>query len=417
MGLAGAGFYASVAWRNLGRHRRRSAIAAVAMAVGVALCMAMTAFSDGMFVEMFRVLVEQRLGHAQVTHPDYPGREHLDDALRDRAALLAVLDADPGVRAASPELAGYVLAGGAQKSTGARVLGVDPARVRAVGRLPDQVVAGRFLDEAPAREAVVGEGLARDLGLELGGELVLVTQAADGSLGNDLYTVVGTVRTGDVRVDRSGVYLHIDDAGELFALPDAAHRITVVTADPDAIEATVERLRRELAGLGPLQVAPWWEVSPETASLFAMRDATAWVMLLIVFSVAAFGVVNTMMMSVFERTRELGVLRAIGLRRGRLVALIVVESLFLAGIAAAIGLVLGGLADGYLVTWGVDYSSAGAEGLSFEGVMLDPIWKGEVRAWPILLTVASVFLVSALASLWPAWRAARLQPVTAIRED
>ena len=140
-------------------------------------------------------------------------------------------------------------------------------------------------------------------------------------------------------------------------------------------------------------------------------------MLLIVFSVAAVAVDNTMMMSVFERTRELGVLRAIGLRRGRLVTLIVVESLFLAGLAAAIGLVLGGLADAYLVVWGVDYSSAGAEGLSFEGVMLDPIWKGEVRAWPIAATVASVFVVSALASLWPAWRAARLQPVTAIRED
>jgi len=148
-----------------------------------------------------------------------------------------------------------------------------------------------------------------------------------------------------------------------------------------------------------------------------MRDVTAFFFLGIVFAVAAFGVINTMMMSVFERTRELGVLRALGLRPNRLVRLVVIESFFLAAIAATIGLSVGGLLDWYLVVYGLDFSGSLPEGFSYEGVMLDPVMKGEVRAWPIAATVVSVFGVSMLASLWPAWRAAKVQPVEAIRSE
>jgi len=128
-------------------------------------------------------------------------------------------------------------------------------------------------------------------------------------------------------------------------------------------------------------------------------------------------VVNTMMMSVFERTREMGVLRALGLRKGKLVWLVVFESFFLAGLAATIGLTIGGLLDWYIVAYGIDFSGSMPEGFSFEGVMLDPVMKGAFRVQPIVSTVTSVFIVSILASLYPAWRATRLQPVTAIREE
>jgi putative ABC transport system permease protein len=122
-------------------------------------------------------------------------------------------------------------------------------------------------------------------------------------------------------------------------------------------------------------------------------------------------------MSVFERTREMGVLRALGLRPGKLVWLVILESFFLAAVATTIGLVLGGLLDWYLVVHGLDFTSSTPDGFSFEGVMLDPVMKGSVRAWPIIATVISVFFVSILASLWPAWRAAHLQPVEAIRTE
>lgn len=405
-----------IAWRNLWRHRRRTLITAGAMAVGVAMCMAVTAFSDGMYRNLFDVLVVQQLGHVQVHHPDRPSSRSLHDTLKGADQLLADIAAVEGTSAVSGRLEGFALLGTEHKSEGALLIGVDPARETAVTPVAERVRAGAFLGPAPAGQAVLGYQLARDLQVDVGGEIVAVTQAADGSLGNTLFTVVGVVRTGDVRVDRMGAYVHLADLQELVVLPDQLHKITVITHDDRTIGAYTERLRQQVDGAA-IEVLPWYDASPQTAQLMGMRDAGALIMLGIVFGAAAFGVLNTMMMSVFERTRELGVLKAIGLRPGRMVVLIVAESVMLALISMGIGLVLGGALDAYLVVYGLDMSTTAEEGFSFSGVMLDPVIKGEVRPIGIVWVAAAVVAVSVAASLWPAIRASRLEPVEAMRAE
>ena len=409
-------FFWSVAWRNLWRNKRRSLITAVAMAIGVALCMCMIAWTDGMYDEMFKIMVEQQLGHVQVHHPDYPAKGLVFDSLQDRTALLAEIDGLSGTVAASPRIDGFALMGGETKSAGGQIVGIDPIRHRAVSNVHDRLTEGTFLSDTAGHEIIIGFKLAEEIEVGLGDEVVAVTQATDGSVGNDLYTVVGLFKTGDVGMDHSGGYIHIDDAETLLALDDQAHGITVLTDHADDVESYSAALNGAIASDG-VQVQPWWEASPKTAQMMSMRDFTAYFLLGIVFAVAAFGVVNTMMMSVYERTREMGVLRALGLKKGKLVWLVVFESFFLAGLAAFIGLVLGGLLDWYIVVYGIDFSGSMPDGFSWEGVMLDPVMKGTVRPQGVVLTVAAVFIVSILASLWPAWRATRLQPVTAIREE
>ncbi|MBT3218551.1 MAG: ABC transporter permease [Proteobacteria bacterium] len=409
-------FLWSVAWRNLWRQKRRSLITAVAIAVGVALCMTMIAFSDGMYDEMFEVMVEQKLGHVQVHHPDYPTKHIFYDTLADRANLLETLDEMPGTVAASPNLSSFGLLGGDTISKGGKLVGISPARDSQVSPLQGRIINGEYLSAKPAKEILLGHKIAQDLEVNLGGEVLAVTQCADGSVGNDLFKVVGIYKTGDVLMDDSGGYIHLTDAEDLFGLIDQAHSITLVTSHSDQVEAYAGEVKSAISN-DNVEVQAWWEASPQTAELMSMRDATTFFMLAIVFGVAAFGVINTMMMSVFERTREMGVLRALGLRPGKLVWLVILESFFLAAVAATIGLVLGGLLDWYLVVHGLDFTSSTPDGFSFEGVMLDPVMKGSVRAWPIIATVISVFFVSILASLWPAWRAAHLQPVEAIRTE
>ncbi len=409
-------FLWSVAWRNLWRHRRRSLITAFAMATGVALCMTMIAWTDGMYAEMFKVMVEQQLGHVQVHHPDYPGKSLVFDTLKDREALLARIDGTEGTVAAGPRIDGFALLGGETKSAGGQIVGIDPARHRQVSNVHERMVEGEFLSDAVGQQIIIGYQLAEEIEVGLGDAVVAVTQATDGSTGNELYTVVGTFKTGDVSMDQFGGYIHIADAEALLYLPDQAHGITVLTEDDEQVEAYAAALK-EAVGNGEVQVQTWWEASPSTAQMMGMSDFTAYFMLAIVFAVAAFGVVNTMMMSVYERTREMGVLRALGLRKGKLVWLVIFESFFLAGLAATIGLVIGGLLDWYIVVYGIDFSGSMPDGFSWEGVMLDPVMKGLVRPSSVILPVLAVFVVSILASLWPAWRATRLQPVTAIREE
>lgn len=415
-GGASLSVLARVAWRNLWRHKRRSLITASAMAVALAMCLAMIAITDGMFSKMFEVLVEQQLGHAQVHHPDYPAKKVLYDTIADVSDVLATVDGVEGTVAAAPRLNGFALVGGASDSAGGQLVGIDPARERLVGPLAERVEVGAFLDDAPAREALVGIGLAEELRVGVGDEIVVVTQASDGSMGNDVYRVRGVVKTGATLLDRGGVWLHLADLQELLVLPDQAHGIQLLTTDADAVPDYAARVR-EAVGDERRHVQAWWEVSPQTAEMMEMRDASAVIVLGLVFVVAAFGIANTMMMSVFERTRELGVLKAIGLRPGRMVLLIVIESVFLAAVAAAIGLVLGGAIDLYLVTKGMIFSASAEEGMSFLGVTFDPVIKGEVRADGVITTVVALFLVTVLASLWPAARAARLRPVEAIRSE
>ena len=408
---------AQVAWRNLWRHKRRSLITAAAMATAVGLCMATMALTDGMFQTIFNVMVEQQLGHVQVHHPDYPERKTLYDTLHDGEHLVEQVQRVPHTVAVSPRLNGFALVGGAETSAGAALQGIQPARMRSVNTIHERVTEGAWLADDASAQMVLGIGLAQEIEVDIGDEVVVVTQAADGSLGNALYTVTGLTSTGNTQMDNSGAYMHLADLQDLLGLPDQLHGVTVLTDDADDLEAYTADLSATI-GNGDREVQTWWEASPQSQEMLAMRDVSVFFVIGIVFTVAAFGIVNTMLMSVFERTRELGVLKAIGLRPGKMVWLIVFESFFLAGLASSIGLVVGLLLDAYLVFVGIDFSTGtGGEGVSFSGVTLDPIIRGDVRLDSILVVITSTFVVSILASLWPAVRAARLAPVEAIRSE
>jgi len=406
---------ATLAWRNLWRHKRRSLITAFAMAIAVALCMAMTAFSDGMGNKMFEVMVEQQLGHVQVHHPDYPTGRKMYDTVPEAAATLQALHALPQVAHSAARLMGFALIGGDNKTVGGQLVGVQPSEEVSVTGADQRIVEGRFLSDENTGEIVLGVGLAEEIEATIGSTVVVVTQAADGSLGNALYTVVGFFQTGNAALDKAGSMMRLVDLQELLALPDQVHKITVLGVDTDDLEG----LKQAVIHAAPptAQVQTWQEASPQAEQMMAMMDVSSALMLGIVFAVASFGVLNTMAMSVFERTRELGVLKAIGLRPSKLIQLVVTESFFLAGLAGGIGFTLGGLLDLYLVNVGIDISGGNDKGMSFQGVTLDPVMKGTVEPASILAILVSLVLVSVGASLIPAWRASRLDPVEAIRTE
>ena len=386
------------------------------MAIGLAMCMVTVCFQDGMFEDLFSVMVEQQLGHVQVHHPDYPSSRVLFDVLEDAEALMADVEAVPGTLAVAPRVYGFALVGGEERTAGGLLQGISPSRERLVTPLSERVVEGRYLTDEPSGEALLGERLAETLDIEVGQSILTVTQSADGSMGNELFTVVGLVRTGNVQLDRSGAVLHIADLQRLLVLEGRVHGLTLL-ADSEADLARYEDAVREQIGQEEVEVLAWWEASPQTAEIMAMRDAGAAILLGIVFAVAAFGILNTMMMSVFERTVELGVIKALGMRPRDMIWLILLESVMLAAVASVIGLVLGGLGDAWLMHRGFDLSGAAEDGFSFAGVMIEPVVYGSVRPAPIAFMVLALFAVTLLSSLWPAIRASRLQPVESIRSE
>ena len=401
----------TLAWRNIWRHTRRTLITAVAMALGVALCMGYLAFADGAFAMIFDRMVGQQIGHAQVHSPLFPKQRALYETLDDTTALEQRLRDLPLVGGVAGRVLAFGLFAQGDEATGGQIMGIIPADEQAVRGWKDQVKEGQYLSDQPGLEMLLGYKLAETLKAKVGSEVVVVTQSADGSMGNEVYKVVGIIRTGATMVDRTAAVIHRKDAQALLALGDQSHEIAVVARERDRIDEMVATLKDALKDEKVL-VRSWGEVSPMAQQWMNMQDAMFIIVAVLVLVVSGLGILNTMLMSVFERTRELGVLIALGLKPYQVLMLILAETLLLTLVATLIGALLGGLLCWWIVVHGVDF---GAE-IQFSGVTWDAVIKGTIRPVSIVVTLLTVFIVSLLSSVWPAARAARLQPVVAMRD-
>ena len=407
------GMLVRIAWRNIWRQRRRTWITAGAMASGVAFCMGVIALVDGLYLDLFDILVTDSIGHAQIHDAEFPKKRGLHAYITAGEEVTRELEALPQVAHAAPRVYGFALLGTDDKSVGAQLIGIDPAREAALTHLDGSVSAGSYA--LGNGQILLGVELARRLGVGVGGEVVAVTQAADGSLGNALYGVSGLVKTGAVARDRGGAFLHIDDARELLALTNQIHEIALDARGRRDIPTLVEAAR-PLAEAHGLLLRSWGQINPQLAQMLDFADASSVIFLIIIFAVAAIGILNTMLMSVFERTRELGVIRALGLKGRQMVALVLWETLALVLVALAIGVPVGFGLDLYIIRHGIDLSGV-MQGYSVVGTKFGGVLRGAFRVAPVVQTVVGLFVVSLLAALWPAVRAARLEPVTAMQQE
>ncbi len=402
-----------LAWRNLWRRPVRSGLTAGGMSIAIVMVMWMVSYMGGMYGQIYDVLIDQKLGHVQVHHPDYPGRSAMHDTVGDAAGVLAEVNALPESVAATGRLLAFGLVGSAETSTGGRLMGIDPAAEDSVTGLARRVKQGKMVAAGAPREAVVGVTLAEELEVGVGDEVVVILQAADGSMGSELYDVVGVARTGDGMMDRAGLWVDLAGLQELLVLPDQVHEILVLGGDMDHAPA----LSAAVAGAvdGDLLVRTWEETDPMTAQMAGYQTLSIGIMLAIFYGVASLGILNTMLMAVFERTRELGLLAALGLRPATIRRVVLAESFLLALVAALVGGSLGLLAQYLMVTRGMDLSVDG-KGMEYMGLVLDPIIMGTYEPATTVFTLAVVFVVAVLAGLWPAWRATRMDPVEAMRQ-
>jgi putative ABC transport system permease protein len=401
-----------IAWRNLWRHRRRTLITAGGMGLAMGLVLGMACLQDGMFSMMADVMIRQKAGHVQIAHPDWPSRQLLYDTVPQ--SVLSQVSAVPGVEGTSGRLFSYGLAASDTSSLGARYVGLDPTADRAIREFESNLTEGDWLAAQSSGEVVIGEGMARELELSLGQDLVFLGQAADGSTANELLKVVGIFSTGLNQMDRSGAYMHLADMQRLLALDEQLHQVLIVGEGLSSAGPLASALREIFSGEESVGVWTWQEADPTTAQMMAMRDVGLFIMLFIVFSVAGLSVLNTMLMTVFERTRELGVLRALGMSRLAMMSLVVLEALLLALVATGLGLLIGGIFDYLLIEYGFPYETSEGKGLSWQGITFPPAIYGAFSLRPLLITVAFLNGVAVLAAVWPAIRVARLKPVEAM---
>lgn len=404
-----------LAWRNLGRSRRRTAMAAGAIGLGQFAFLAVSALLRGYGDQFLASLTGPLVGHAQVHAPGWREDRALERTIPDLDATLARLCADGDVDIAMPRLYAPVLAARESEGFMAVVVGVDPeAEAHPAGLLGSAAVAAQL----GPRQVLVGQVLARQEGLAPGTELAVVGQDADGAIASELFRVVGILPSAVDLVSTQGVVVTLAAAQEFLRVPDQAHEIVLRTRDPDHLDGLLARLR-SLAGMAQLELLPWYELASQLATMVRMMDAYVLIILAIVCVAAAAGIANTMLMSTYERTRELGMLLALGCGPGRLGTVLLVEAVLLGLVGAAGGAAAGGALVWATATHGMDYAALGGSGdayeMSFQGLHLSSVVYPRLYLGDLGAGTVAVIATALVAVAWPAWQVLRLEPVTALR--
>ncbi|MFQ5646795.1 MAG: ABC transporter permease [bacterium] len=398
------------AWRNLWRNRKRTAITLAAVAFNTAILIATFSLIEGMLKQSVGNVTNLVTGEAQVHAPGYLEDFSLYKTLsRPQAILETALSHKV---AAAPRCYGYGLISSGPKSAGAFFRGVVPELERKTFDLANHLEEGSYLADKPERGLVLGKKLARSLNVSVGSEVVVVVQAADGSLGNDLYTVTGILKTTGESIDRNAAFLHMADFRELFVLGDRIHEIAFNTRGKFSLKKLVSVVKK----VAPKEeIRNWRELLPMFSDMVNLSDVSIWIMGVIFFLAAALGVMNTMLMATYERIHEFGVMKALGVTPWRIIREVAAEALLLSLIATGVGMFLGITGSYYLQIVGIDTTRFVSGTTTMAGVAFDPVWRAALSLKAVVSPVVIMWIICVLAALYPAMVAARLDPVEAMQ--
>ena len=395
-------------WRNLWRNTRRTGITLAAVCLSTAILMASYGLMDGLMQHAVSNATNLVVGEVQVHAQGYLADHSIYKALNKPDLILQA--AKQKNVAAAPRRYGYGLVAVGTKSAGARFWGVEPASERTTFDLAQHLQEGRFLSETTQRGVVLGQKLARSLQAQIGSEIVVVVQAADGSLGNDLYTVTGILKAAGDSIDRNAALIHAQDFVELFVSGDRIHEVAFNSRGT----ASLEEVTALLSIAAPEEeTKSWRQLMPEVSDMVNLFDAFIWIFGLIFLLAAGMGVMNTMLMATYERIREFGILKALGATPWGIIRDVAAEALVLAALGTVLGTILGLAGSYYLQQVGLDLSIF-AGTYTVGGVAFDPIWRATISPKMVYIPVVLMLIIGLVASLYPAALAARLDPVKAI---
>lgn len=399
-----------MAWRNVWRSRRRTLVTVAAMTFALFVMVLYSALMEGYLREMELNILDLEVGDVQIFADDYRENPSIYTRIDEPDAVLGPLR-DSGFPATARLLA-FGLAAADESSAGVSLRGIDVRADATVSRINQQLGQGRWLDSGDPTGVVIGRRLARMLDIELGGEILVLSQGTDGSSVYDLFRVRGVLLGIGDATDRSGVFMTSAAFRELMVVPEGAHQIIVRRPGEVDLATAVGAIER-LAG--ELDVRTWRELMPTIASLLDSARAMIYAMFFIVYIAVGILILNAMLMSVFERIREIGVLRALGVGPFDVIALIALESAIQTGIALSIGLALALPGLAYLSLVGIDLGSLA--GISIMGVAMQPVWHAAVSVRAFVGPVLTLVTIVALAVVYPALKAALIRPVEAMRQQ
>lgn len=398
-----------IAFRNIFRQKRRSLLTSLTIFGGFALATLSIGWADGSYNFIINMFTRNDLGHIQIHSGNYRERPSLYKTINNYQQIGKKLDHLKGIEAWSPRLYSAGLVSVNDNSSGAQIIGIDPLREEKATRFDKKIIKGNNLLPTASHSAVLGKGLAKVLNADINDEIVIVSQGADGSIANDVYRIVGIMTSDNEAGDRMSIYLSLAEAQELLVLSNQIHEIAVISeklGDVKKLTTQIEKLIQN----SNLEVSPWWVFAKSFYQAMKADKEGMWIMLFVIMLIVAIGVLNTVLMSVLERQREYGVLKAVGTRPFDIFWLVIQEVIILSVISICIGAALGTLMNYLLSFHGITLPQA----FTYGGMEFKKMYT-EVNIRSIIIPTITVILSAIVISFFPALKAAHTEPAKTMR--
>ncbi|MET2898325.1 FtsX-like permease family protein [Vibrio rotiferianus] len=405
-----------LAWRNLWRNKLRTSIMLGAMVFGLMGVVAMMGFMNGLVDSMIKNAISWQTSHLQIQQKSYLVNPELKDVIPDADKISKVLASNREVKAISERFLADGMIASAHSTRGIRINGINIEQEQNITPLSKHIVDGEWLSEEGRNPILVSSKIAERLKLRAGSKVVLTLSDVNGEVAGAAFRVRGIFKTPSTGFDDGNVYVRKNDLEKVAGLSGTHEIAILLTSNNDAelkqlLAFTHSILPPESKGL--LSVRPWQEIQPLLSTMMSTMDVSNQVMLVVFVLAMTLGIINIMLMSVFERTREFGVLMAVGMQKHKIRLLIVFETLFLGLSGCALGLLGSAIMLKVLSITGLSLAGM-AEGLGAYGV--DTLLYPRVSIAEYQMIIVAIFVASFIAALYPARQILKHRPVDAMAE-
>lgn len=399
-----------IAWRNIWRSKIRSLTVMSSVLVGVWALIFVLSFTAGFINSYVSSAIENEISHIQFHNPEFVDEKEVQYTLEDAVSIRENLSNNPMVKAFATRTINSGMLATARGSRGIQIRGIVAEEEANLTRLNEKLVEGVYLDASKSKNAIlVSRRLADKMKLKLKSKPILSFQKEDGSSVPAAFKVVGIYELGNAIFEESNVFVRQSDLNRLMEAETITHEVALLLNNVENLDTVKSTLA---ASFPAALVQNYKEISPNVNLYESQMSVSIYAIIFIVMLALIFGIINTMLMAVLERTKELGMLMAVGMKRLQVFTMIVVETLLLAMIAAPVGLFLGYLTVLYYGSKGIDLSAYG-KGMDKFGLS-DQIYLSLDVSSFITVTIA-VAITAILAALYPALKATRLKPIEAMR--
>jgi len=403
--------FLQLGWRNIWRNPRRTLVIMTAVIVGVWAMIFLGSLMRGVSEQMVRNGITTLTGHIQVHHAGYREDPVIENSIDNPAAVEAALEKTmpPNARW-SARVRVDAIASNARNSSGVTLVGIDPKREAGISFIGQAVTEGEYLRPDDENGIVIGRALADTFETRLGYKMVLMSQDKNGDIASRAFRIVGIFRAEMEATEKQFVFVTMDAAQKILKLGSGISEVSVLLADQQDADRVAASLRKALPA-ATYDVNTWRELLPFVTAILKMYDWFIYLWFLVIFIAMGFGIVNTILMAVFERIREFGLLKALGMKPQWIVKEVLAEAFFLLILGMAAGNALGFLNVFVLADTGLDLS-AFAEGVEYAGMsrVIYPV----VLIRDVVAANLVVFVLGLLVSAYPAVKAARFTPVRAM---